>query len=320
MSNSRPFSTDFVVVIRQSGERTFDLCRRLVALQVHDNQIFVVSGQPFETTLRSCYEIGISSGADWMVTIDADVLPRSGSINRLVAEARAMPRRHLQVEATIADKLTYSFRCAGVRCYRISLLHKALPLIPSSGNTVRPETHVVTEMRKLGHPSRRSCFIFGVHDEHQYFRDIYAKTYLHAIKHMHLLAELTLKWKRDRLVDPDFAAAVFGVRDGLAADEIPSLDRSMFSARAKSVLNEANLNEKDPISPDFDFDVDASIAATLQSGQFSWFNGFNNSTKVDRAIWLYRRFGWSGSSVYAIGVLLSTSGNRFRAIAERVRS
>ncbi|WP_225852784.1 hypothetical protein, partial [Haemophilus parainfluenzae] len=59
---------DFIVVIRTAGERTFEACRALVAQQVCLDQIHVASEIPFELTLRRCYEIGIESGARWMIT------------------------------------------------------------------------------------------------------------------------------------------------------------------------------------------------------------------------------------------------------------
>ena len=132
-------SHKLIVVIRTVGERTFEACKALVIKQVPEALVYVVSEQPFEATLRHCYQIGIDSGAEWMMTLDSDVLLREEAIKNLLSEAERLPPQYLQLEGLLFDKLTGIYRNVGHRIYRTKYLDKALECIPPERSEIRPE-------------------------------------------------------------------------------------------------------------------------------------------------------------------------------------
>ena len=67
-------SNNIIAVIRSVNERTFPACYATIARDIPSENIYVVNERPFEVALRKTYQIGIESKAEWMMTVDADVL------------------------------------------------------------------------------------------------------------------------------------------------------------------------------------------------------------------------------------------------------
>lgn len=242
--------SDFVAVIRATGERTFEACRRLVLEQVPEIQLYVVKEYPFEAALRRCYEIGLNSGAEWMITIDADVLLKRNAIAGLLEEAATMPENHFQIEGMVLDKLTRRFRWAGYRAYRVRHLGVARLFLPADRAEIRPESSTLERMAAQGYPYLRSKEIYGVHDYEQYLRDIYRKAYVHASKHPQWLPELLATWKNLARNDVDFRVALAGAHDGLLAHEEPRIDTRDFLGKTEEVLGKLGLEEKEALASD----------------------------------------------------------------------
>lgn len=242
--------SDFVAVIRTTGERTFETCRRLVLEQMPETRLHVVKEYPFEAALRRCYEIGLNSGAEWMVTIDADVLLKRNAIASLLEEAAAMPENHFQMEGMVLDKLTRRFRWAGYRAYRVRHLDAAWKLLPADRAEIRPESSTLDRMAAQGYPYLRSRRIYGVHDYEQYLRDIYRKAYVHASKHPQWLPELLATWKNLARSDVDLRVALAGAHDGLLAHEEPRIDTRDFLGKTEEILAKLGLEEKEALASD----------------------------------------------------------------------
>lgn len=68
--------------------------------------------------------------------------------------------------------------------YRTALVPLALECIPPPGRELRPERAMLTRLFELGHASRRTGTVLGLHDYGQSYRDLYRKAFLHANKHV----------------------------------------------------------------------------------------------------------------------------------------
>lgn len=240
-------SQDFVVAIRTSGERTFKLCDHLVQCLIGNQKVYVINSIPFETTLRKCYEIGVKSDAKWMITLDADVLLMPQAINTLLHAAENMPTHYVQLEGRVFDKILGTYRQAGHRIYRTSLLSKALDFIPQSGTQIRPEYYTLQQLGQQGHPSRRIGAVLGLHDYEQYFADLYRKALVHAVKHRNHLPHLINRCANLQS-DNDFKVILKGIFDGLTLQQNISIDRDKYTQLAALALTSLGLSEKAPIA------------------------------------------------------------------------
>lgn len=235
-----------IVVIRASSERTFDLCKALCLAQGVES-LSIVQEVPFEMALRKCYAIGIASNMKWMVTVDADVLIIDGAVQTLVNHAEMMPQNFVQLEGRIYDKITGLYRQAGHRIYRTRLLPLALNQIPHDGVQLRPEYFTLQQMGKLGYPSRRISDVVGLHDFEQSYFDIYRKSFVHAIKHPHWVADIIERCVKSLHNDPDYLVILKGLWDGLTTEMAVSIDRRKFLDSGKKSLEYLGLVEKAPI-------------------------------------------------------------------------
>ena len=192
-----------VTVIRTNGERTAAVCERLVREQA--DEVHVIAIKPFTAAVIRCFEIGLESGADWLMTVDADVLVRPGAVRELWAYMHRMRPAVCHYQGTILDKLSMSERVAGPRMWRVSALEQLLPLVEDA---IRVESNVLQRAKKLGWRSELlSEFNAGVHDYEQYYRDLYRKAKVHSIKFASWGQAIVPKWRRG---DLDLQAAYAG--------------------------------------------------------------------------------------------------------------
>lgn len=241
---------ELFVVIRSAGERTLPLCRRIVEKQVDACDIAVVHEVPFEKALRRCFELGLARGAQWTMTLDADVLLRESAIVGILEEASRLPPDHVQVEGRVLDKFLGSLRPAGNRIYRTALLDKVLDSVREDGTEIRPEYGALSRMEALGYPSRRSALVMGIHDYEQYHRDIYRKCFVHAQKHTAQMGQFVPRWRELAPRDPDFQVALLGLTDGLVTTDQATIDVSAYEGRSVHALERARLAEKRPLPKD----------------------------------------------------------------------
>lgn len=316
----RPVS-DMIAVIRCAGERTFDACRMLLEEQVPPAQVFVASEYPFEAALRRTYEIGVQSDARWLMSLDADVLLRRGSVACLLAEAERMPRHAFQIEGLVFDKLTGTLRRAGQRIYRVELLPRALDLIPGEGREIRPEMATLGRMEAEGFPSLRAGTAVGVHDFEQFYRDLYRKAFLHAHKHLIWLSPFVERWRAGATADADFVVALRGLADGLSSPATPGVDARAYAARATAALDQLGLTEKHPLQADeWSFaKVDELLSTAPPADPDRVSEVETMSVKLARARERCRSMGLSRFAAFVAGSLLSDLGGSLRAMSARER-
>ena len=235
---------NFIVVIRSSGERTLDLCQKLVRDQAGDAKMFVVEEKPFKKTFETSLKLGIQNGAEWLITVDADMLIVKGAIDKLRSEAEKMPDNYLQLQGQIYDKITGTIRKAGPRIYRGEYLEKLLKISEESEDTIRPESASIKKMADAGHPSRYIIKVICYHDFLQYYRDLYRKAYVHSVKHRELVPIILENCLQDIETDKDQEVILKAVIAGLNENREVAIDTRLFSENAEKFLAQMNLYEK----------------------------------------------------------------------------
>ncbi len=304
---------DLVVVVRTAGERTAAICRALLLRQLPAGHLHLVDERPLEAALRRCYQIGIDSGAEWMMTVDADVLGRAGAVPDLLRRAIRMPQRYVQVEGRIRDKLRGGYREAGHRVYRTRYLSRALAALPRDGAEIRPEFATLERLSRQGYPSLKCGIRFGIHDYEQYYRDLYRKAFVHGQKHPHWTLEVLPRWKAQADHDPDFAIAMRGYCDGLQSATPARIDARRYADDAARAMHQLGLAEKAPL--DDDPETLAAIEA-LQAVVLATAPDDEPAPAGARLRALYRRFGVARAGLAVFGSWLNRLGDRARRAAE----
>lgn len=307
-------ASGLVVVVRTAGERTFEACRALLLRQVPEQTVHVVDERPFEAALRRCYQIGIESGAEWMLTVDADVLVRDGAARELLGVAEQLPERYVQVEGRIHDKLKGGYREAGHRVYRVKHLAKALAAVPAPGEEIRPEFATLLRLSRLGHPSLKCETVFGIHDYEQFYRDLYRKALVHGQKHPQWLVEVLPRWKALAERDADFTVAIRGYCDGFQTFTKARIDTREYRDRAERALEELGLEEKDALGIDRGtLDMIAALQAGLLASEQG--GGGDRATMQARAAAGSRRLGGVRLGLFVLGSLFNRLGDRVQRAA-----
>jgi hypothetical protein len=233
-----------VIVVRSSGERTLGACVKIIENQNRDFPIHIIEEQPFDAALLACYKIGISSGAKWLITVDADMLLFDNSLSTLIAKAEAMPDNYFQLQGKIYDNISGTVRSAGPRIYRTSFLEKAIRHLELSPIRIRPEYSTIQYMVEGGFPSREISDILSLHDYEQYFKDLYRKAFVHANKHEEMILDLIRRCKSQMDYNSDFRVILKGLIDGIGYKEMVSIDTRVFEAKSRNALYELGLEEK----------------------------------------------------------------------------
>lgn len=216
MEESKSLGNAVTIVIRSVGERTEAACiESVVAQGIARDAIVVIRQSPFSQALRSGMEAGIAAGRPWTFCIDADVVLRPGAIAAMLAQAERQPASMSVAMGLLLDKLTLTMRCVGIHFYRTGLLAKAITLIPTEGDAIRPENATIKALAAQDHPPIVIPYVAGIHDFGQYNRDIFRKCFVHARKHLDRIPDLVPYWREHGGEDPDFRVAVEGAAAGL---------------------------------------------------------------------------------------------------------
>jgi len=295
--NTQPL---FTVVIRSAGERTTNLCKNIVCGEVKEDLVHLVKETPFEEALKASYSIGIKSNAKWLVTIDADVIPKKGFTKELNSIIQNVPDKLFSFKLMIFDKFFQKHRLAGFRVYRCSLLKEARSLVPENGKQIRPEQYTVNLMEKRGYRTKIFDYVVGLHDFEQFYEDIYRKAFFHATKHPHLIAENLPLWKKKSEFDDDFTVMMKGSVDGLLSSAKPTADINFFKERAKNALEELGIHEKKPVQ----LILSKSIQEVLKkNGEF--YKDYSLKAAKEKV----GVYGYVNGLIHHLGYLLETTGS-----------
>jgi hypothetical protein len=223
---------NLALVIRAAGERTEGACLHYVRRYAPKGApIRVIREAPFVSALRATYDAGIESGADYLMTVDADVVLLPGAVETFMRDVEKRPdlvERH----AFCHCALMRAERQVGPRLYRV----RDLPALRKhiADNHVRPESQTLLPYRR-----REQCgvikAIVGLHDFGQWRRDLYRKGALYAKKNGRLPAPLN---------HPNYAAFALGAQHHEQYPLDALLNRDAWPA--------CDIPERVPMQPPFD--------------------------------------------------------------------
>lgn len=232
-----------LVIIRSVNERTESLCKKLILQQgIPANQIIIVNEIPFSKALQKSFEEGMKANYKWTFCVDADVLLRPGSIEKMLGFAQSTDENTLEIQGFVLDKFFGGPRPAGNHLYRTSLLPMALKEIPNEGVDIRPESRTLTAMAKMGYPFKSVDYIVGIHDDYQYNYDIFRKCFVQAFKHSDRYALFMSIWKTQANFDQDFKVALQGFAEGVLHQGEVFINKDLQVFRDK--FESAGLSEK----------------------------------------------------------------------------
>lgn len=232
------------IVVRAAGERTADDCCRVLAKQAPGVEVIRVQKTPFRETLREGLSRGAATGAPWLLSVDADVLPSPDAVVRASDWATHAAAHDAVISGMILDRLLNSARFGGVRLYRTSVIPMVLEIMPGEGETVRPESAAILRLVEQGWNHVLRAELVGLHDYEQYYRDLYRKAFLHMRKHGGRSSGLLQAWQAGAQQDPDYLAALAGAADALLWREDVDCDASHGAYRSSDALARLGLEEK----------------------------------------------------------------------------
>lgn len=253
---------DVSVIIRRTGERTEDLCYKLLCEQVPPENVVLINEYPFWRAAQRSFEIGIELRRPWTLCLDADILLRRNAVQTLRNWALSADGNVTYVQGAIFDKIFgRRRRVAGPYFHRTSLLPGLLEYMPADGVSLRPDTDAAMRLAALGYPHLQKDAIIALHDFEQYYRDIYRKAFVHAHKHADYMSQLEPLWQRLADQDPDYQVALWGLRDGRLASTV-SHDVRSFPRDISRLLRTKGWQEKPAfnLTDIVTWDVDKLIA------------------------------------------------------------
>jgi len=248
---------DVTYIIRAAGERTARLCATSLTAQVPAENVLRVERAPFIEALRECFKEAIEAGREWVLTVDADILLRPSAVDSLLAVTSRLEPHYFTLHSLAFDKFFLGPRPVGHRIYRTSLLKRAMTFLPESAEHLRPEASMVFSMQEQGYPFFEcSNLIVGLHDDEQYYRDLYRKFALHARKHSREVQLLKQHWQLRANEDVDFRVAL--VATEAFEDEKASfeLHRDALLERSLHCLESLGLKEKTPLPLEAQIDIE----------------------------------------------------------------
>lgn len=313
-----------MVIVRTVGERTAELCERLVRQQVPaEERVVSISEKPFSKAVRKAFKIGVEAGLPWTLCLDADVLLRPFALRDLVDAAEKQPKSTFCVEGHVADKLLGHVRFAGNHLYRTRLLRRGLQNAEITDRVIRPERHVKNQMSAQGHGLYIADPIVGLHDFEQYYVDLFRKALVHGRKFALELEQYALAYWQERApADPDLRVALWATETSSIFEGPVKVDRRAFPDSLDTLLQMAGMEEKEPLPRDAvgAEDVERMLDAFEETPgyqQWSRFLEIYRTSPLGRARAVLDRYGPAGAAMHLAGKSLLQLGKHFKERAER---
>lgn len=325
MTNAVGEFNQFTLVIRSSGERSAEACRRLLREEAPGVEPLEIGGLSFRDALRQTLTAGIERKHPWLLVVDADLLVARGAIERFIQHASTLPESVAFCVSWQLDKLFVGIRKGGLKLYRASLLGRALEALDTvPKEALRPEFDMIRLLADEGLSYQdQTGIVCCLHDYEQYYRDIYRKAYLHARKHRDFMPLLMPVWERLQMADADYQVALCGARDGLRHRGSVSVNVTPDPGALDRVLDNLGLMEKETdalshlTSETVRNMIDAwkplpGTASLMRRAGIS-----STSSGWERLLELGRAMGWPEAVTWATGGKLKAVGVGLMGWAER---
>lgn len=239
---------NLVVVIRQSGERTYPLCAEIIKKQVKDENVHVIHEVPFSQAVLKTFMLGAESSLKWLLAVDGDVLLKDTAVSNLLLNAEMISKKYgdklFVYQGNVLCKIFGQFRQAGFHLYNNKLSNRALEYCSLVENNVRPESDVYGRMKKEGFYHYIDANVYGLHAYEQDYFSCYRNGYFQSIKHISHLHQLVTHWKRFYSNDHDYRFFLEGLIKGLRDSHSLIPNQSVLIDRLFDGYNEIGIEEK----------------------------------------------------------------------------
>ena len=316
---------DTLWVVRSAGERTTELCETLIRRWAPAENVRVIHERPFSAAVRKGFELGIASGLRWTYCIDADVLLLEREVMEQLRLAETLEDNVFCVQGLVYGKFLPIKRPAGNHLYRNALVERALPLIPSDGHALRPESVTTQAMKDQGYVTYQTNVVLGLHDYEQYYLDIYRKCFLHVNKHEEALMPMVEShWRKHRATDQDYEVALLGALMGKVHQGTVYIDKHFQEEEGQRALALKNIAEKPPLSlSEYSPEKIRSIAQQFRSvervQQYKnprYRENYVRDTPVSVRVSLLRRV--SSALLLLLGKIFFRIGKRLSRLARKI--
>lgn len=239
------------VVLRECGERTADLCYDILCATFTTDQVTRISETPFKKSLSKSLQLGIEKDREFILCVDADVLPFPAELITLIKEMEIKSKHVVEIQGLVFDNFFQVLRPAGNHLYRTSLASKALTMIPSNTDSLRPESEMLSKLIRAGNPWAQSKSIIGYHDFEQSHGDIYRKMFLTGIKHAEFSKYLIKLWSTLAPHSEDFVVAKKALLNATKYNGPIKVDKSFLAAESELQLRKLDLTPQIELDKEF---------------------------------------------------------------------
>ena len=219
------------VIIRSVGERTEQLCKKLILDQeIPEKNIFIIRERPFSTAMKVSYQTGLDNKLPWTFCVDADVLLKEDAVQDLLRIAKDEPEHVFGVSGKLLDKFFGAQRAAGNYLFRTKhLIHLINSILPYEEENIRPESSIFKSIQNKGLILKKKQICIGLHDFEQHNHDISRKAFTHSQKHSEFISEFVTFWQQLANYDLDYHAALFGLSKGIIRSKDVKINTENFA-------------------------------------------------------------------------------------------
>lgn len=173
------------IIIMHYNERTVGMSVKIAEFQ--GAKVHLVTNKPFHKTLRDAFKLAITLNEEWVVIMGGDQMLFPFAVQKMESIIKTLGKDVFRVSFMGWDKLWMQERLMPPCIYRTELLKTALKY--NFKKQSRPETFVYTKMIEAGYKGRVIKSMICIHDDEQYYRDIYRKGKEQAKKSMSYFTE-----------------------------------------------------------------------------------------------------------------------------------
>lgn len=243
---------DVDYIIRSIGERTEEVCAELVDLQRQPCEKVTILREPTHArAIGKTIATGMKSSAEWVIVLDADMLLLPGGMSQVRKELALCDASVFFLDAAVFDKL-FRIKRVGVKAYRRATLGKIYEVF----NEIKDEPNLKIEkamLKRFRERNRELTMAFpestvALHDFHQYYKDLYRKTYLYATRTPAWNKGARKLWGKWANKDSDYLVMLKGLED--AQNEKRQLSNSVKDFDPEEIeerIKKLGLTEKGPL-------------------------------------------------------------------------
>ncbi|MDZ7841066.1 MAG: hypothetical protein U5R46_09665 [Gammaproteobacteria bacterium] len=255
------------LVVRAAGERTEEACIRIAQAQHDSDEFFVVREDSHAGAVEETLVAAARQDVDWVVALDADMLLYDRALLTMQGTLSTFDLSVGVVHFGVADKL-YRMRRWGVTVYRKRVVEQGLPVLRKlrKDRNLKIERAMIKCLEKDGTGVEFLKIDVALHDFYQYYRDLYRKAYLNAVRNPGLNERALRCWKKAAPGDPDYKVILQGAIDGLQEwRQLTNSIRDFGRLQSAAVLETLHLKEKAPLTEtDIEKVVPCGIGADIR--------------------------------------------------------